>query len=49
MGADPVNITNKFIIFLFIKHLYNCDVQKHTAGAKMINTLADTFKLAYQG
>ena len=48
MGADPANIMNRVIIFLFIKNLYNCDTQKYIAGAKTVHTLADTFKLAHQ-
>ena len=48
MGAHPHNITNRVIIFLFIKNLYNCDIQKCIAGPKTINTLADAFKLADQ-
>ena len=46
MVADPAHITNRVIIFLFIKNLYNCDIQKWISGAKMITTLADAFKLA---
>ena len=45
MGADPVNIMNRVIIFLFINNLYNCDINKCIAGAKTINTLADACKL----
>ena len=48
MGADPANITNKVIIFVIIKNLYNHDIQKCIAGAKTIHTLVDTFKLAHQ-
>ena len=48
MGADPANITNRVIIFLSIKNLYNCDIQKCIAGAKTINTLAHAFRLAQQ-
>ena len=48
MWADPANIKNRVIIFLFMKKLYNCDIQKDIAGAKTIYTLADTFRLAHQ-
>ena len=48
MGVDTANITNRLIIFLFIKKVYNCDIQKCIAGAKAINTIADAFKLAHQ-
>ena len=48
MGADPANITNRIMIFLLIKNLYNLDFRKCMAGAKMIITLADAFKLAHQ-
>ena len=46
MGEDPANITNRVIIFLFIKNLYDHDIQKCRAGAKTINTLSDAFRLA---
>ena len=46
LGTDPADITNKVIIFLFIKYLYNKDIQR-VAGAKALNTLTDTFKLAH--
>ena len=48
MGADSANITKGVIIFLFFKNHYSCDIQKHVAGAKTINTLRDAFRLAYQ-
>ena len=35
------------IIFLFVKNLYNKDIQRRVAGAKTLNTLADTFRLAH--
>ena len=47
MGADPAQITNRVIIFLFIKNLCNHEMKK-ISGAKMINILVDTFKLAHQ-
>ena len=28
LGTDPTNITNRVIIFLFIKNLYNKDIQR---------------------
>ena len=28
MGTDPSNITNRVIIFLFIKNLYNKDIRR---------------------
>ena len=34
MGAEPANITNRVINFLFTENLYNCDIQKYIAGAK---------------
>ena len=48
MGAYLANITNRVIIFLFFKNLYNWDIQKGITGAKMTNTLAHTFTLAHQ-
>ena len=47
MGVDPANIPNRVIIFLFIKNLYNKDIRRRVAGAKIINTLADAFKLGH--
>ena len=47
IGVDPANITNRVIIFLFIKNLYNKDIRRRVAGANIINTLADTFKLSH--
>ena len=38
----------RVIIFLFIKNLYNSDIQICIAGTKTVNTLADAFKLAHQ-
>ena len=35
------------IIFLFVKNLYNEDIQRWVTGAKTINTLADAFRLAH--
>ena len=46
MGVDPVNITNRVIIFLFMKNIYNKD-RRRVAGTKTINTLAGAFKLAH--
>ena len=48
MGVHPASITNRVIIFLFIKNLYNWDISWYIAGAKVINTLADAFKVAHQ-
>ena len=48
MGVVPADITNRVIIFLFIKNLYNCDIQNCIADAKTINTLADAFKVIHQ-
>ena len=48
MSADPSHITNRVIIFLFIKDLYNHNIQKWISGAKMVNSIADAFKLAHQ-
>ena len=47
MGTDPAIITNRVIIFLFIKNLYNKDIQRRVVGVKVLNTLADAFKLAH--
>ena len=47
LGTDPDNITNRVIIFQFVKNLYNKDIQRRVAGAKTLNTLADAFKLAH--
>ena len=47
MGINPANIKNRAIIFLFIKNLYNKDIRRRVAGAKVINTLADAFRLAH--
>ena len=41
MTVDPANITNRVIIFLFIKNLYNKDIRRRVTGAKTIHTLAD--------
>ena len=43
MGVDPANITNWVVMFLLIKNLYNKDIRWWIAGAKTINTLAETF------
>ena len=48
MGVDPSSITKGVIILLFIKNLYNQDIQHCIAGTKMIYTLAYAFKLAHQ-
>ena len=48
MGTDPGNITKWVMIFIFIKNLCNRDIRSWIAGAKRINTLADTFTLAHQ-
>ena len=34
--------------FFYYQDLYNCNIQKCMAGAKTINTLAETFKLVHQ-
>ena len=34
LGIYPANITNRVIIFLFIKNLYNKDIWRRVAGAK---------------
>ena len=34
VGVDTANITNRAIIFLFIKSLYNKDIRRRVAGAK---------------
>ena len=47
-GADPTNITNRVIIFLFFKNLYNCDIHKCITHAKTINTQADAFRISHQ-
>ena len=47
MGEDPANIMNRMIILLFKKNLDNKDRRRRVASVKVINTLADTFKLAY--
>ena len=47
-AVNLANIMNRVIIILFIKNLYNCNIQKCIAGAKTINTLVDAFKLAHQ-
>ena len=33
MGVDPSNFTNRVIMFLFIKNLYNKDIRRRVAGA----------------
>ena len=43
MEVDLANMTNRGIIFLFIRTLYNKDLRRGLAGAKIINTLSDTF------
>ena len=48
MVAGPANMTNRVMIFLFIKNLYNCGIPKRIAGAKTIPTLVDAFKLTHQ-
>ena len=47
IGVDPANITNRVPIFLFIKNLYNRNIRKRVAGAKVVNSLADAFTLAH--
>ena len=34
MRTDPANITNRVIIFLFIKNLYNKDIRRWVISAK---------------
>ena len=46
-GTDPANITNRVILFLLIKNLYNRDIRRWVAGTKIINTFADAFRLAH--
>ena len=49
MEVDPANIMNRMMIFLFIKNLYNKDIRRRRfPGVKVINTIADSFKLAHQ-
>ena len=43
MATNPANTTNRVIIFLFVKNLYNKDIRRCIAGTKTINTLADAF------
>ena len=47
LGTDTANITNRVVLFLFFKNLYNKDIQRRVAGAKIINSLADTSRLAH--
>ena len=47
LQTDPANITNRVIIFLFVRNLYNKDIWRRVAGAKTLNTLADAFRLAH--
>ena len=35
-GVDPASIINRVIIFLFIKSLYNKDIRRRVADAKVI-------------
>ena len=46
MEYDLMNIDNKLVIILFIKNHYNKDIRQRVAGAKTVNTLLDTFKMA---
>ena len=46
-GVDLANIMGRVIIFLFITNLYNKDIRRSVVGAKVINTLPDTLKLAH--
>ena len=34
MGTDPVNITNRVIIFLFVKNLHNKDIRRWSSWHK---------------
>ena len=45
MGVDSANIMNRVIIFLFIKNLCSKDIRRRVASVKVINTLADAFRL----
>ena len=47
VGVDPANITNRVIISLFIKNIYNKDIRRRVARAKAIITLTDAFRLAH--
>ena len=47
MGTDPAKFTNRVIIFLFIKNVYNKDIRRWVTGTKTINTLADASRFAY--
>ena len=47
MGTYQANITNRVIIFQFIKTLNNKDIRRWVAGTKTISTLADAFRLAH--
>ena len=47
MGTDPAIVTNRVIIFLFIKNLFNKNIRRRVAGTKAINTLPDAFRLAH--
>ena len=46
MKTDSANITNREIIFLFIKNLYNRDIRRWVAGTKTTNMLADTLRVS---
>ena len=46
MAVDQGNIMKRVIIFLFIMNLYNKDIRRRVASAKVINIIANKFKLA---
>ena len=46
MKCNLMNIDYKLVTVLLIKNQYNKDIRCRVAGAKNVNTLLDTFKMA---
>ena len=46
MKMDSSIINNKFVIVLFVKNMYNKEIDRRVAGTQNINTLLNAFKSA---